>query len=92
MTGNHDERAGGNGAAMFAGLPRRRWLGWVALTAWFGLLAAFVGDLVPTASPGDWLYGVEARRDANARVLARAGAAPAPHRPSPAVLASRAER
>ena len=46
---------------------------------WLGIGVAFVTDAVPTRSSVDWLYGVEARRDAHARVLAaRAAAQQAP--------------
>ena len=92
MTVKHEAKAGGQGTAMFAGLPRRRWAGGALLVVWFALFAAFTGDFVPTASPGDWLYGVEARRDAHARVLARAKASPGVHRPRPHVVALRSER
>lgn len=71
MSAKHETKAFGTGTAMFGRLPRRRWAGWVIVLAWLGLAAAFAGDLVPTSSPGDWLYGVEARRDAYAKALAR---------------------
>jgi hypothetical protein len=65
---------------LFAGLPRRRRLaGVVTIGIWLGIGVAFVTDAVPTRSSVDWLYGVEARRDAHARVLAaRAAAQQAP--------------
>ena len=88
----NESKAGGNGAVLFAGLPRRRWVGGAMLVIWFALFAALTGDFVPTASPGDWLYGVEARRDAYARNLARANASPGKHLSRPQVVASRAER
>jgi hypothetical protein len=56
---------------LFAGLPRRRRLaGIVTIGLWLGIVVAFVSDAVPTRSSVDWLYGVEARRDAHARALA----------------------
>lgn len=65
-----------NEKILFAGLPRRRRLaGLVTIAVWLGLGVAFVGDFVPTRSSADWLYGVEARRDAHARALAAAAAA-----------------
>ncbi len=56
---------------LFAGLPRRRRLaGFVTIALWLGIAVAFATDLVPTKSSAEWLYGVEARRDAYAHVLA----------------------
>ncbi len=56
---------------LFAGLPRRRrFAGIVTIGLWLGIVVAFVTDAVPTHSSVDWLYGVEARRDAHARALA----------------------
>jgi len=66
----------GNQKVLFAGLPRRRRLaGLVTIGLWLGICVAFVSDAVPTRSSEDWLYGVEARRDAHARVLAERAAA-----------------
>lgn len=74
---------------LFAGLPRRRRLaGIVTIGLWLGLAVAFVSDAVPTRSPADWLYGVEARRDAHARALAAHAAAE--EGPSTARVAARA--
>ncbi|WP_242345512.1 hypothetical protein [Anaeromyxobacter terrae] len=78
---------------LFAGLPRRRRLaGLVTIALWLGIGAAFVTDMVPTRSSIDWLYGVEARRDAYARVLAARAAqqTPAPRRAARAVPAAAA--
>jgi len=69
MTGIGKRDATTGGAAMFGGIPRRGWMGAVALAVWMGVALAFAGDLAPTASPVDWLYGVEARRDAHARAM-----------------------
>lgn len=56
---------------LFAGLPRRRrFAGIVTIGLWLGIAVAFLSDAVPTRSAADWLYGVEARRDAHARALA----------------------
>ncbi|HSD19620.1 MAG TPA: hypothetical protein VLC54_06270 [Anaeromyxobacter sp.] len=64
---------------LFAGLPRRRRLaGIVTIGLWLGIVVAFVTDAVPTHSSVDWLYGVEARRDAHARALALRAAAEQP--------------
>jgi len=64
---------------LFAGLPRRRRLGGiVTIGLWLGIAVAFVSDAVPTRSSVDWLYGVEARRDAHARALAARAAAEQP--------------
>jgi hypothetical protein len=64
---------------LFAGLPRRRRLaGIVTIGLWLGLAVAFISDAVPTRSSVDWLYGVEARRDAHARALAARAAAERP--------------
>lgn len=53
---------------LFAGLPRRGRLGGV-VTGGLALLicGAFLTDVVPTRSPEDWLYALEARRDQYAR-------------------------
>lgn len=56
---------------LFAGLPRRRrFAGIVTIGLWLGITVAFLSDAVPTRSAADWLYGVEARRDAHARAMA----------------------
>jgi hypothetical protein len=62
---------------LFAGLPRRRWLGGVVSGALaLVLCGAFLTDAMPTSSSEDWLYGLEARRDQLARAYqARARAA-----------------
>ena len=73
----------GNQKILFSGLPRRRRLsGLLTVGLWLGLCVAFVSDAIPTSSSEDWLYGVEARRDAHARLLAAREAAehPAPAR------------
>jgi hypothetical protein len=88
MTAQHEVKAVVSGTSMFAGLPRRRRAGAVVLLVWLGIAAAFLGDLVPTSSPGDWLYGVEARRDAHARALARREALPRTPSPAPPVVAA----
>lgn len=62
---------------LFANLPRRRRLGGaVTIAVWLLLCVAFVTDAVPTRSSEDWLYEVEARRDAHARALAARNVAP----------------
>jgi len=77
---------------LFAGLPRRRRLaGVVTIGIWLGIGVAFVTDAVPTRSSVDWLYGVEARRDAHARVLAARAARAAAAQQAPPV-ARRAAR
>jgi hypothetical protein len=65
-------------AELFAGLPRRRWLGGVVTGALALILCgAFLTDAVPTRSSEDWLYDLEARRDVLARAYhARARAQP----------------
>ena len=56
---------------LFAGLPRRRrFAGIVTIGLWLGITVAFLSDAVPTRSAADWLYGVEARRDARAQAMA----------------------
>ncbi|WP_041448492.1 hypothetical protein [Anaeromyxobacter sp. Fw109-5] len=85
----------GNQKILFAGLPRRRRLaGLVTVGLWLGICVAFVSDAIPTSSSEDWLYGVEARRDAHARVLAQRAAAqqPAPRRAARATPPAERER
>jgi hypothetical protein len=89
MTVRHEGTTVG-GRVMFAGLPRRSRAGAAVLAGWLLMAAAFAGDLVPTASPGDWLYGVEARRDAHARTLSRLETAVRP--PAAPVVAATSPR
>ena len=67
---------------LFAGLPRRRWLGGVVSGALVLVICgAFLTDAMPTSSSEDWLYGLEARRDQLARAYqARARVAQQPER------------
>ena len=60
--------AGATGST-FRMLPRRGWTGTVMLAGWLGVAAGFVAGLARSSDPVEWLYGVEARRDAHARVL-----------------------
>jgi hypothetical protein len=63
---------------LFAKVPRRGGLaGAVTIAVWLVLGVAFVTDAVPTRPSEDWLYDVEARRDAHARALAAREARPA---------------
>jgi hypothetical protein len=60
-----------NQNGLFANVPRRRWIGGaVTIATWLAVCGAFVTDAVPTRPSEEWLYDVEARRDAHARSLA----------------------
>jgi hypothetical protein len=60
-----------NEKGLFANVPRRRGIGGaVTIAIWLAVCGAFVTDAVPTRPSEEWLYDVEARRDAHARSLA----------------------
>jgi hypothetical protein len=90
MTGQREVGSVGAGeAGMFKGVPRHGRAGAWMLAAWLGVALAFVADAVPGPNPADWLYGVEARRDAHARVHHLGSAEARASAPAPALLAAR---